>query len=415
MTKGQPGVREGTGLLRTDPSDDLVLRRVLVRVATGAERGREVILEDVPVVVGSHPGADLVLEDRTVSRYHTELSLRPGGVQVRDLGSTNGTFVGSSRIEQAIVMPAAELVVGRTRIELLPADAPAPLVPSAATSFGALVGETPEMRRVFAMLERVAPSDVPVLIEGEPGVGKSEAAVAIHRASPRADRAYVVLDLNDGGPPNHVKAAFAAAQHGTLVFDRIDELAPRLLTTLAAELDARERGNHNARLLTLSRLDLRTQVEAGILPREVYFHLTSVRIVIPPLRERIDDLGRLISSIAHSLGFHGHAPTPADLAPLRAHEFPGNVRELFRFVEHVLVTERRPSVAPPGSALAPEAARLLGLPFKAAKEELVIEFERFYLKALMTTHDGNISRAADAAGLDRTYLTRLIKKLGLRP
>ncbi len=120
----------GTGMLATDAGGRLVLRRVLVRVVSGSDRGAERTLEGGTLIVGSSPDAELVLHDPTVSRFHAELALVAEGVRVRDLGSTNGTFLGASRIEGAVVAAPAELRFGRTRVELLAADVPAPEVPS---------------------------------------------------------------------------------------------------------------------------------------------------------------------------------------------------------------------------------------------------------------------------------------------
>ena len=177
----------GTGVLATDAGGALVLRHVRVRVASGEDRGLERDLEQGTMVIGSQPQADLVLRDSTVSRYHAELALLPEGVRVKDLRSTNGTFVGDSRIESIVVPIGTEIRLGRTRIELLPADVPLPEAPSEATRFGRMVGSSPPMRRLFGQLERVAMADVPVLIHGEPGAGKSEAARARDARGARRD------------------------------------------------------------------------------------------------------------------------------------------------------------------------------------------------------------------------------------
>ncbi len=405
------------GTLATDATGALVVRRVLVRVVSGDDRGKEKVLESGTMTIGSHHEADLTLSDKAVSRYHAEVALLSEGVRVRDLKSTNGTFFGSSRIESLVLTPAAEFKVGRTRIEVLPADVPAPDVPSESTRFGALVGATPLMRRLFGVLERVSASEVPVLLEGEPGVGKSEVARAIHDASSRREAPFAVLDAGASIPEGGVADTFRAAAGGTVVVDRIDQVSAPVASELVQVLEARERGELDVRVLATSRSDMRERVEAGAAPRDLYYHVASVRLVIPPLRDRKDDLPRLIREIAQSLGHADFNLTLEELAPLRAHDFPGNVRELVRHLEQSFAAEGTPSQPPPPPTASQAAAvgeDLSGIPFKEAKEKLVDAFEREYVARLLDRHDGNVSRASAEAGLDRNYLARLAKKHGLR-
>ncbi len=406
---------QGTGVLATDAGGRLVLRRVRVRVVSGDSRGAEALLEGGTLVIGSHPDVDLTVEDKTVSRYHAELALLSDGVRVRDLQSTNGTFVGSSRVEAIVLTPAAEIRVGKTRIELLPADVPAPEAPSEATRFGGLSGATPAMRRVFGVLERVSPTDVPVLLEGEPGVGKSEAARAIHDASHRADGPFAVLDASAALPAGAAAKTFEMSRGGTVVLDRVDTAPAPVASELVAVLERVERGELDVRVLATSRTDLRARVEAGAAPRDLYFHIASVRVAIPPLRERLDDLPRLVRDLTAQLGYEGVTLTAAELAPLRAHDFPGNVRELARTIEQTLVSSRPSAPPPPPGAAGPAVTdELVRAPFKEAKERLVDAFEREYVARLLERHGGNLSRAAQEADLDRNYLSRLAKKHGLR-
>ncbi len=414
MSADATGTNARTGVLATDASGALVLRRVLVRVVSGEDRGKELLLEGGTVRSAATQMRNLILADRSVSRFHAELALMPEGVRVRNLSSTNGTFFGSSRIESIVLTPAAELKVGRTRIELLPADVPAPDVPSEATRFGVLVGATPLMRRVFGVLERVAGTEVPVLVEGEAGVGKSEAARAIHDASPRAAGPFSVLEVGGSLPDGAVESAMRAASGGTMVLDRVDQVSAPVAAALVKALEARERGELDVRPIATSRSDMRERVESGAAPRDLYFHVASVRIVIPPLRDRKDDLPRLIREIASGLGHPEFTLSLEELAPLRAHDFPGNVRELVRHLEHSFASTSRASSPPPPPTAPGIATNLAGRPFKEAKERLVDAFEREYVARLLERHGGNVSRAATEAGLDRNYLARLAKKHGIR-
>lgn len=414
MTQGRTlTTPAGTGVLGTDAGGHLVLRRVLVRVVSGPDRGSHLMLEGGTIVLGSHPDADLTLNDGAVSRYHVEVALLADGLRVRDLNSTNGTFVGSSRIESVVLVPATEIRVGRSRIEILPADLPAPEAPSESTRFGRLVGATPAMRRIFGVLERVAPTDAPILIEGEAGVGKTEAAWAVHSASFRREGPFVPIDLAAGSDDESVRAGMGAAVGGTLVLERVDEAPAALAAAAVSGLERIERGELDMRVLATSRMDMRSRVEAGAAPRDLYFHVAAVRVVLPPLRERLDDLPMLVRELISSLDYGDVPLTPAELAPLRGHDFPGNVRELARMIEQTLISSRRPSTPPPASGVS-VTDELARIPFKEAKERLVDVFEREYVARLLARHDGNFSRAAAEAGLDRNYLARLAKKHSLK-
>ncbi len=402
----------GTGMLATDAGGVMVVRRVLVRIVSGEDRGRERVLEAGTMMIGSHPEADLVLQDSTVSRYHAELALLAEGVRVRDLRSTNGTFVGDSRIEAVVVAPGTEIRLGRTRVELLPADVPVPDAPSERSRFGRLVGSSAAMRRLYGQLERVAGSDAPVLLFGEAGVGKNETARAIHEASTRRGGPLVELDLRGGGP-DVIDDAFVRAHGGTLILDRIDEATAPLQDALATALDRRERGRFDVRPVALARSDLRERIESGALRRDLWFALAGLRVEVPPLRARLEDLPRLVADQLAVLGYQDAALTAAELATLRAHDFPGNVRELRRMIEETLLHTVRTSrtSAPPEVAVTDE---LVKLPFKEAKERLLDVFEKHYVEQLLARHGGNVSRAAAEAGVDRNHLARLAKKHGLR-
>ena len=403
----------GTGLIGTDATGGAtVTRPVIVRVTAGPDRGAHRRLDAGTLVVGSSPDADLPLTDGTVSRYHAELALLANGVRVKDLGSTNGTFVGDSRIESIVLQPGSELRVGRTRMELLLADAPLPEAPSELTRFGRLVGASAPMRRVFGQLERAAASNAPTWIFGELGSGKTEAARAIHEASARSAGPLVVLDLDPSTSAAVLARAPESALGGTLVLERLDETTATLQDALLRMLDQRERQGLDIRMVGTSSRDPRMAVEAGHVRRELLFHLAATRIEMPPLRDRLEDLPRLVDAIVQDLGYPEVRLASADLSNLRAKQLPGNVRELRRVIEETLLRSARPRPSRPEVGVATE--ELSRLPFKEAKEKLLDAFERSYVEEILERAGGNVSRAADEADIDRNHLARLAKKHGLR-
>src|SRR4051812_38790682 len=173
----------------------VVPNRLRLAVLSGPDQGREMVLERGTYLVGKAPGCALVLTDPGVSRQHLELEVHANGIRVRDLGSTNGSFFGGARFAEVTVGAGAGLTLGATELKLTPVALTGALLPSSADRFGGLLGTSLRMREVFAMLERVAPAEVGVLIEGETGTGKELCAEALHAASPRARGPFVICDL----------------------------------------------------------------------------------------------------------------------------------------------------------------------------------------------------------------------------
>jgi len=434
--------RGSSGLLYTDGgSGELKLRRFLVRVTAGPDRGKESLLEEGTLLVGTHPDNDFALTDATVSRYHLELRVLPSGVQARDHGSRNGTRYQGSKIE-AIVLPptGGVLKLGDTELQILPSDVPLTLPPSEADRFGDLLGKALPMREAFAVLERVAPSPSTVLLEGETGTGKELAARGLHDASPRAKAPFVVVDCSAANPNlllselfGHTAGAFTGAEKertgliesangGTLFLDEIGELPtdlqPQLLRVLERH-EVRRIGesaprNVDFRLVCATNRDLEEEVRSSRFRSDLFYRIAVVRVRLPPLRERREDIPLLIKSIlTRSKSTGAFEPSRDILGAMMAYDWPGNVRELRNVVERGLhlpiesLDGRRRS-----RSSSPE--EVLHLPFKEAKGLLVDGFEREYLVHLLKRHGGNVSRAAEEAGIERNYVHRLMKKHGIK-
>jgi DNA-binding NtrC family response regulator len=225
-----------------------------------------------------------------------------------------------------------------------------------------------------------------------------------------------VFDLGAPAQPGALTRAVEQSVGGTVVLERVDEAPAPLAAELVGLLERRERGEIDVRPIATSRSDLRARVEEGRVRRDLYFHLAGVRVAVPPLRERLEDLPLLVRHLVESLGYEGVTLSASELAPLRNRDLPGNVRELGRIIEETLLTTRSGRLRGEGEedtwgGVTDELARL---PFKEAKEKLVEAFEKQYVAELLERHDGNLSRAAAAADIDRNYLARLAKKHGIR-
>jgi DNA-binding NtrC family response regulator len=446
-----------TQLLTDDTSGLLVERRYRLRVVAGPDQGKEHALEDGTTMVGTHADNDLVLTDATVSRYHLELRVRRDGIEVRDLDTTNGTKHGGARIGNVVITGPARLRLGKqTEIDVEPIDSDVVLGDWAGDRFGDVLGTTPPMRRLFALLAKAASTEATILLQGETGTGKEAIAEAVHHTSPRTKGPFVVVDC--GSIPHeliaselfgHAKGSFTgagadkqglieAANHGTLFLDEIGELALDLQPQLLRVLDRRQVrrvGETQAvdvdiRVIAATHRDLRAMVRAGQFREDLYYRLAVVATHVPPLRERKADIPALVSWFAERMGRGSFAQSPALLDLLERHDWPGNVRELRNVVERALsLGDAALGDLGDGGSRLPEAvvedparrtsatmaatSGVLELPFKEAKAALVESFERDYLTALLARHRGNISRAASEAGIDRNYIHRLVKKYGL--
>jgi len=428
---------------------------------SGPEAGESWLMERDVIRIGSVKTGDIVLTDPTVSRRHAEIRRGKDGVILRDLGSTNGVFVGQVRAKEVYLGPDTHFRVGRTEMVFTLADEIIDVEPSSADHFENLIGDSVAMREVFGILERVAPTDLTVLITGETGTGKELASRAVHHVSKRAKGPFIVFDCG-AAPDNlieselfgHQRGAFTGAvdtrpgvfemaHGGTIFLDEIGELPldlqPKLLRVLeqreVRRVGASKTKSIDVRVVAATNRNLREEVDAGRFREDLYYRLAVVEMVMPPLRDRMEDVERLAQ---HLLERSSHNTSVNDIAAdvlqiFRSYHWPGNVRELNNVIERALPfsdgsiiaidalpdalmetdqseTQRLDSLQIPHER-ASEAVS--SLPFKDAKDQLVESFERQYLIDLLERHSGNVSKAARAADMDRKSITRLMKKHGI--
>jgi DNA-binding NtrC family response regulator len=422
---------------------------IRLTVLEGPDRGRvETWSSDAPLSIGVSPDNGFVLNDPKVSRYHLEVRSAAGGILVRDLGSLNGTFANALRLEQAVAPPGTRVKLGDTTLAL--DDAGATEIEEAKASQDLwFVAVSPAMRRVCREIERLAATNVSVLIEGETGTGKELVARAVHERSARRADPFVVVDCGSlpatlvaselfghergsfTGAERRHEGAFELANGGTVFLDEIGELPtavqPVLLGVLERRRFRRLGGNDeiavDVRVVSATHRDLRAEVNRASFRSDLYFRLAATRIVIPPLRERPEDIEPLVAHFAAEL-LGPDAPTwldPADLETLRGHRWTGNVRELRNVVEASLalgqlMIERPPAGAPPPPDAAPdaEAPDDALVAYSEARRHAIQRFEAAYLRSLMTSFRGNASEAARRAKMDRPYLLSLLRRHGLR-
>ncbi|MGE0322179.1 MAG: sigma 54-interacting transcriptional regulator [Polyangiaceae bacterium] len=422
------------------------LPRFRVRVLDGADVGASAEAKSGRLVIGSSSQCDLKLTDRAVSRFHVELSASATGITLKDLGSTNGTRIGNVRVERATLPGAMELSVGRTRLALELGDSHEE-VRGGRSHFGELLGSSAAMQSVYSLLEKAAPTDVPVLLLGESGTGKELAARAVHAASPRAEGPFEVVDCG-GLPPTLIESelfghekgafthaisaragAFERANGGTLFLDELGELPlevqPKLLRALGEgeirRVGGARRQHVDVRIVAATNRDLRSEVNRGTFRTDLYYRIAVMEVRMPPLRDRSEDIPQLARELMERIVLDRKIPTlivPSAelLVELQKQRWAGNVRELRNYLEQLAVLQVPPPLREANTTTDDGSAfnDLLERPWREAKQELVERFERQYLEAALQASDGNVAQAARHAGVDRGTLFRSIRRLGLR-
>jgi DNA-binding NtrC family response regulator len=407
----------------------------------GIPSGRVVVQDGDITRIGSHASNHLVLADPLVSRFHCCAKLEQGGWRLLDTGSLNGTRVGAVRVRDAdLPLPECEVDVGNSRVRIRMLEAVGSDEVPTSASFGALHGSSLVMRKLFALVERVARSESTVLVEGESGTGKELVANEIVQRGPREDKPLVVFDCGAVSPTlvesqlfGSVRGAFTGADRdrvgafeaaggGTLFLDEIGELPldmqPKLLRALEAReirrLGETQPRKVDVRVIAATHRMLEREVNHGRFREDLYYRLSVVTIRVPPLREHLEDLPVLVRAFLRDQDAREVQKlfTPQVLSDMGRYDWPGNVRELRNYVERAVVLR----TIDPQSKREPSNAKAANIevPFTTAKDAIVEDFERAYLAELLKWSGGNISKAARKAGMDRMYLHRLLQRHGLR-
>ncbi len=437
LTRGVPGREPGPAVA------------VAIVVVTGPDSGSRLELTRGTAIIGTLDTCDLVLTDPTVSRQHLKLELGSGGLKAIDLKSRNGVWFNGSKLTEALLPLGARLQLGDTELRIDALDRPKP-APGLETAYHGLLGGSAAMREVISTVQKVAPTKGTVLIQGETGTGKEVAARAIHAGSGRKGE-LVVFDCGAASHGviaselfGHVKGAFTDARSdrtgaavdadgGTLFLDEIGELDLGLQASLLRLLENQEvkpvGGSRSrkvdVRLVAATNRDLQAEVNAGRFRQDLLFRLAVVTVVLPPLRERLDDLPllarKLLDDAQLSLELHDET-----LAILRSYTWPGNVRELKNVLFRTATLGGAPDLSSSSASPAPSIPKATqpaasapalddDLPpdYRRARESLLARFEKQYVKELLEKSGGNVSAAARTAGIARAHMYRLLNKHGL--
>ena len=435
-------------LLKIVAPQTLDLPRCHLLVVDGPARGTEIGPLGKVTLIGREDWCDLALDQPEVSASHCEVRLEPGIVRLRDRRSTNGTWLDTHRVIEAYLVDGNRFRIGQSLIALRCESTSLTVDVSPVDITGTVLGRSEPMLEVLDLLSRVAARKVPVLITGETGTGKTCVAKAIHQASRRGS----FVKVNCGALPEglieselfgHERGAFTgaesrriglfeAANGGTIFLDEIAELPlhlqPRLLTVLEEQSIRRVGSSENVpvdfRLLAASNRNLERAVEGGDFREDLYYRLHVVRVDLPPMRRRMEDLHLLTEYLLARASSDTGSPvrrlTPEAMEVLRAHDWPGNVRELDNAIRRgVALAESELLDADDLHLMRLNRRGVPGefdtsLPFRDYKQRVLEHFEREYLADLLGGTRGNVSEAARRSGISRQHLFTLLKKYGLR-
>jgi DNA-binding NtrC family response regulator len=394
--------------------------------------------------LGKDPANAVVIQDRFISSQHLQVTRSEGGFHVRDLNSTNGTFLEGVRLYEAELPLHTVLRVGKTELvfEPVPQDEQAP-------SFHGIVGNDPAVRKLVELIQRVAPSPFAVTILGESGTGKELVARALHERSPRAGRPFIPLNCAALSPAvleselfghekgaftgadSRRKGAFAEADGGTLFLDELGELPLELQAKLLRVLESGEVKPVGAnrpvrvdvRVVAATHRDLLSAAREGKFREDLYYRLGVMPLTLPPLRSRRGDLRRLAEHFLRAYAPQGQAVkfTAAALARLQQHPWPGNVRELRNVVCRAMLLRKGLKIEahditfdevlqrPPKATAGPA----LELPEGVTLEQMMQRLERQLVESTLRRCHYNKDRAARELGMARSSLFRRLKEWGL--
>ena len=420
------------------------------RVRIGAD-GVWVEIGQDPVVVGRNGACQVVLEDAKVSAVHAEFVATEDGVRLRDLGSRNGTYVVDVRVGVVTLAAPCALRMGDTELHfepLRPERVAVPPIPA----FGPLVGRSEAMRKIFDRLSKIAPTDLTLLVCGDTGTGKEIAAQAVHQASHRSARPFVVVDCGSIPPSlaeatlfGHERGAFTGAvdkhsspfhdaQGGTIFLDELGELPvevqPKLLRALSERRIKSVGGSSykpfDSRVIAATRRDLVRAVNAGMFRSDLYFRVAQVKVELPPLAQRPEDIPLLVRSMLKDLGDERayERVSNTTLERLMRHDWPGNVRELRNAVAVAYALSESGGeidialhLGPLGEGVTAGSAAPGGeqepqydQPFQDAKQAVLSSFARDYFVHLAKLSRGNVSEMARRAGMERAHVRAYLKR-----
>jgi DNA-binding NtrC family response regulator len=426
-----------TRVLAYDPvRRKLATQRMEIIVNSPDQSSLRKRLARTEITIGHHGSCDVAVADPYVSRRHCKLIVQDGRVKLIDLASTNGVFVGDTRVSQVAMDAHGSFRIGRSAVNYRLVTETEEVMPTKETRLGDMIGVSKQMRGIFGLISRVAPTDAAVLVSGDSGTGKELVARELHRLSGRKDKPFVAV--NCGSIPStiiesqlfgHERGAFTGAverasgyfeqaRGGTLFLDEIGEMPLELQTRLLRVLETKtirriggqEEIEVDFRLVCATNRNLPRRVQEGRFREDLLFRILVVPIELPPLRERPEDTLALARNYVAEIASEGRNPslTDAALEAIAGHDWPGNVRELKNTIERTLIMSEHDVI----EACDIKFASLGQVP-SGGNGNGLWDKERSHLEEALRECGGNITLAAKKLGIARTTLQGKIKRYGI--
>lgn len=400
-------------------------------------RAQSVQLDQTAFSIGSSDQAHLVLNEPHISSLHCRIFRKNNRFYLRDLDSTNGTWVNGMKVIEVELPDEAEIYLGQFPLTFKQEE---PEENIQFPGFSGMVSQDPAMKKMFRWVEKMANNDMPVLLQGPSGVGKELVARALHDNSPRRNQPFVAIncgsiskELIESALFGHEKGAFTGAVQsrmgafeqaggGTLFLDEIGDMPLEQQVSLLRVLEGgsyrRVGGTQElkstARVVTATHKSLQSGVEEGWFREDLYFRINVLFIVIPSLAQRKDDIQLLSTFFLHSYANHRNLKlSEGALSKLMGHSWPGNVRELRNVMQRAIVLVD-------GLDISEDDIILQAVPFSSMVEESpkamsLEESEKNTILAALKEAQGAVSQTARILGVSRSSLYSKMKKLGLNP
>jgi DNA-binding NtrC family response regulator len=421
----------------------IYVRRGKLVVLSGPDKGEAFVLDRPELTIGSKEDNSVILSDPTVSRTHAVLLETGGRYVIKDLNSTNGTYLDGVLVKEAVLEFGRTMTLGETEMKLVPFQEKIEAFPSSKNVFGEVYGQSLAMRQIFGILEKVASTDVAIVVEGETGVGKELLARAIHENSSRAKGPFVVFDcsaiaenLIESELFGHERGAFTGATHsrrgvfelaggGTVFIDEIGELGldlqPKLLRVLETREVRRVGGTLTQRidfrLIAATHRNLTKAVNEGGFREDLFYRLSVLRLRIPPMRERKDDIPLIVQKLLLNLAKEFKMVSVPTIAPetlqiLNSYDWPGNIRELRNVLSRALAIGGRDEIRPGDLLLSADTGPGHGKMDSLVGRSLE-EIERTAIVQTLQSRQGNKTQTARALGIAYSTLYEKLKKYGI--
>ncbi|MBT6431998.1 MAG: sigma 54-interacting transcriptional regulator [Deltaproteobacteria bacterium] len=402
--------------------------------------GKSWSLDERGITLGANESNDIVLEDPYVSGFHARVYMQDGRAIIEDVGSRNGVFVGTQKVQSAEATPGAQIRVGQT-VLLVAAEDPEQGKTRAGRQSSQMIGKSESVEKLRKVLRRVAGSDIPVLLTGETGTGKEVAASLVAQLSPRAGKPLIILncgaltrDLVESELFGHEKGAFTganerkigafeAANGGTLFLDEIGELPldmqPKLLRALenseVRRLGSPKSFHVDVRVIAATNRKLEEEVAAGRFREDLLHRMNIVTVELPPLRRRSSDIEELAMHFVAAFSPQGEtvAVSKAALDKLKSHVWPGNIRELRNTLQRAVLMRMDDGVEEDDITFAPSSFEHRAVVSEAVTSRTLSEIEKEAITTELIRHKGNKKEAAAALGVSRSTIHRKIEDYGI--